>query len=58
MLNGMKIEELKKFLRLRGLKVTRKKKNLISKNILRYSKQCCLSGDSTRSGRQTQRRIF
>ena len=34
MLNSMKTEELKNFVRLRGLKVTGKKKNLSCKNIL------------------------
>ena len=51
MLNNMKIEELKNFLQLRGLKVNyRKKRNLGSKSISHYRKQCYLSEDITRSG--------
>ena len=58
MLNSMKTEELKNFLRLGGLKVTGIKRNLSSKSILCYSKQCYLSEESTRSGSPTQRRLF
>ena len=56
-LNNMKIEELKTFLRLRGLKVTGKK-NLSNKSILCHRKQCYLSEDITKSGNPTQRRMF
>ena len=38
----MNIEELKIFSRLRGLKVSGKKRNLGSKSILGYIKQCSL----------------
>ena len=48
MLNSIKLEELKKFLRLPGLKVAGKK-NLSSKNILCYWKQFSLSEDNKRS---------
>ena len=51
MLNNKKIEEMKNFLWLRGLKVTGKKRNLSSKSILCYRKQYYLSEDR----KQTQK---